>query len=171
MPPISRDWEEEGGWHQSITPVTLSQSYTAIETARRAVVLALQAWKLKHGSLPKSLDELVGPYLDDVSIDPYSYGPFRYFRDGLEDSSPLEPAAVWLVGASRRTIFRRMNRSLVGRPENQRPNADDQGRYFLKRQYLVRSYRPYATPRFRSWSHKANSEYNIWEEGWPFPIP
>ncbi len=172
VPPISRDWEEEGGWHQSITPVTLSQSYTAIETARRAahVVLALQAWKLKHGSLPKSLDELVGPYLDDVSIDPYSYGPFRYFRDGLkiplhwsqplfgwsarfaEDDIPANEPFIWSAGP---------------KISVQTPTTKDD----IFSQYLVRSYWPYATPRFRSWSHKANSEYNIWEEGWPFPIP
>ena len=40
----------------------LVRTYTAIETSRRAtrLLLALEAWKLRHGSLPKTLEELVG---------------------------------------------------------------------------------------------------------------
>ena len=38
------------------------RTYTAIETSRPAtrLLLALEAWKLRHGSLPKTLEELVG---------------------------------------------------------------------------------------------------------------
>ena len=46
------------------------QDYVAQVAARRAVrvVLALEAWKLKHGSLPKTLDELswLRPRLRDL---------------------------------------------------------------------------------------------------------
>ena len=59
--------------------------YTAIVASRRGVRLSLllEAWKLRHGSLPKTLDELVGPDLDRLPIDPYTGAPFRYVRDGV----------------------------------------------------------------------------------------
>ena len=58
-------------------------------TLRRAncVVLALMAWKLEHGQLPDKLDELVGPYLKKLPLDPHSTGlPFKYFPKGISDS-------------------------------------------------------------------------------------
>ena len=64
------------------------RAFTAIETSRRAtcLLLAIEAWKLQHGSLPKTLDQLVGPCLDRLPVDPYSGVSFRYFRDGLPAS-------------------------------------------------------------------------------------
>jgi hypothetical protein len=47
------------------------------------LVLAIEASKLKNGHLPKTLAELVGPYLKDVPHDPYTGEPFRYFPEGL----------------------------------------------------------------------------------------
>ena len=56
-----------------------------IETRRRAtrLILALVAWKLEHGELPETLDELIGAGLERLPIDPYSGRPFRYFSEGL----------------------------------------------------------------------------------------
>ena len=60
--------------------------YTSIVTSRRAVqlVLALEAWKLEHSSLPKTLGELVGHGLERLPLDPHSGKPFRYFPEGLK---------------------------------------------------------------------------------------
>ena len=170
VPRISRDWQEEDVEYWR---TTLLESYKAIETARSAthVVLALQAWKLKHGSLPKSLDELVGSYLDRVPTDPYSGRPFRYFRDGLKiplrGSQPLreltacsahgEIAAnepfIWSTGDKLSDCLSGKDNDTVGL-------------------YEIRIDVPYVNPRVRHNLYRtASSEYEIWQAGWPFPIP
>jgi hypothetical protein len=52
---------------------------------RRAtlLVLAIEAWKLDHGSLPNSLDQLKGKYLEQLPIDPLNGGEFGYQPKGL----------------------------------------------------------------------------------------
>ncbi|MBN2215806.1 MAG: hypothetical protein JW719_00380, partial [Pirellulales bacterium] len=45
--------------------------------------MALAAWRRRHGKLPKSLDELIGTYLDAMPIDPYTGKPFWYFPEGV----------------------------------------------------------------------------------------
>ena len=57
-----------------------------MENRRRAapIVLALQAWKLEHGAYPKILNELVGPYLKSLPIDPYSGESYGYFPNGVD---------------------------------------------------------------------------------------
>ena len=47
------------------------------------LTLALEAFKLRHGSLPHRLDELVGPCLDRLPVDPCTGKPFVYFRSGV----------------------------------------------------------------------------------------
>jgi len=83
-------------WHLS-SPSILPEGYEPrlIEFAgqgphwvktQRAVVqltLGVEAWRLAHGRLPDSLNELVGPYLKKLPADPTSHGPFRYFREGF----------------------------------------------------------------------------------------
>jgi len=169
--PVSRAWEEDDVWQR---PLTLSESHKAIETARRAarVVLALQAWKLKHGSLPKSLDQLVGPYLDHIPDDPYSGKPFRYFRDGLK--IPLrwdQPLWGWLASSAKGDtiashepfIWSTGLKISVSTPWTK---DDIFGQYFIRPKW------PPGNPRVRNnWPRTANSEYDIWESGWPFPIP
>jgi hypothetical protein len=61
-------------------PADLADDVLSVENRRRAtvIVLALEAWKAKHGKLPRTLDELVGAYLDKLPLDPYSGGPYRY---------------------------------------------------------------------------------------------
>ena len=54
---------------------------------RRAtyILMALEAWKVDHlGVLPERLDELVGPYLERLPLDPYSGKEFFYSRKGLK---------------------------------------------------------------------------------------
>ncbi|MBN1588944.1 MAG: hypothetical protein JW888_05470, partial [Pirellulales bacterium] len=60
------------------------QEFVACESRYRAfrLQLALAAWRLEHGEVPATLDQLVGAYLDAVPIDPYTGRPFRYFPKG-----------------------------------------------------------------------------------------
>ena len=55
-------------------------AWLTVETCRRAtrLILALEAWKLEHGGLPPSLDDLKGKYLDQLPVDPYRGDPFSY---------------------------------------------------------------------------------------------
>ena len=50
------------------------------ETYRRVVrvQLALLAWRHGHGQFPETLDALVGPYFDQLPLDPCCGRPFRY---------------------------------------------------------------------------------------------
>jgi hypothetical protein len=73
-------------FYQPDDAVGLGKDMLQMETQRRAtgLLLALEAWKHDHdGQLPRSLTQLVGPYLDKLPLDPYSGMSFRYFRNGL----------------------------------------------------------------------------------------
>ena len=145
--------------------------YAIQETSRRAIqlILALEAWKLQHGSLPKTLDELVGPCLDRLPVDPCSGEPFRYFREGIP--GPLPPAKFewpyvnvttssrdmaphspffWSIGLD----IRRVSQS-----------GDILGQYELRDGFAQMR-----TGRVGAWD-KPNSTYGLWINGWPFPIP
>lgn len=72
-----------------ILGMNIQERRADIETDRRAVriVMALEAWKLDHDSLPKSLDELVdASYLDKLPNDPYTGKPFVYFPESASNS-------------------------------------------------------------------------------------
>ena len=153
---------------------TLMGDLKAMQTARAAVrlILTLKAWKLEHGSLPKTLDELVGPYLKELPIDPYSYEPFRYFRNGIE--SPLYWGQPWMPGWPQQSA--QSGQTLAANTPFIWSTGDevyvnsyttDNG---LLEKYNIWIRNPYEESRFRS-SRPAKSEHEIWESGWPFPIP
>ncbi len=167
LTPISDGWE---GWESKHRryDLTLAENFQASETACRAtrIVLSLEAWRLQHGSLPKSLDELVGPFLDRLPVDPYSGEPFRYVRDGLQ--IPLnwrQPLWSWPQSVAGGTIP-------AGTPfiwstgSNVRQAFEAAKRKDIVDKYELRS-GGYQDDRWR-WP---NSEYDVWEAGWPFPIP
>jgi len=170
MPPISSDWEERDTPYRR---AALSDSHRAIETARGAarLVLALQAWKLKHGSLPKSLDELVGSYLDRLPRDPYHGNYFRYFRDGLK--IPLrwqQPLWDW-VGSSVPGEIAANEPFIWSNGEKVRVVRSNEKEAILD-QYEILLDWPYEHPRVRhNATRRPHSEYEIWQAGWPFPIP
>jgi hypothetical protein len=149
--------------------------YTSILTARRAVrlVLTLEAWKLQHDSLPKTLDELVGHGLDRLPVDPHTGKPFLYLRDGLK--IPLEwcqphqysttgdrdyqtgkiaagTPMIWACGMNLR------------RPCGYMPIPNRES--VLGKYEVFPSLQHSATETYRP-----RSEYEIWQAGWPFPIP
>ncbi|MEN6557052.1 MAG: hypothetical protein ABFC54_02605, partial [Thermoguttaceae bacterium] len=83
LPAVYRDeFARWGSWPDN---TLLARRLLFNQTYRRAtqLILALEAWKLQHGSLPKTLDQLVGPCLDRLPNDPYSNRPFLYFPKGV----------------------------------------------------------------------------------------
>ncbi len=76
-------------WPDMTTMAILSRQvatdFARFETQRRAtiIVLAIEAYRLDHGALPKSLSELAPDYVDKVPLDPYSGLEFKYYADGI----------------------------------------------------------------------------------------
>lgn len=71
-----------GGLFGFSAPVEM-QTIRARRDARLKLLIvevALHRYKLAHGALPDSLDELVPDYLASVPTDPFSDGPLRYHR-------------------------------------------------------------------------------------------
>jgi hypothetical protein len=73
------------------------------------VILALEAYRLEHGVLPATLDELTGPYVSKLPRDPYSGDSFRYFPHGIphrltnnrsgDGPIPADTPFLWSCGA------------------------------------------------------------------------
>jgi hypothetical protein len=142
----------------------LAWGLTQIETRRRAVrlLLALQGWKREHGELPKTLDQLVGPYLEHLPLDPYSREPFRFFREGLpiplkhqywswlpyrlQTAEPGTPL-IWSAGPN---VYVRETELAEGEDE------------YLR--YWIEDSRSDA-------SRPPTSEYDLWASGWWFSLP
>jgi hypothetical protein len=159
--------------------VKLVQDYVAFVAQRRAVraILALEAWKLKHGSLPKKLDELVGHGLDQLPADPYSGKSFHYFRDGLK--IPLhwsQPQFVTAYVSS--TAFAHDQGTIAAdRPflwacGNKVRYIDARQRDSAPRHGITDEYEIFTKiEAFRDDWRLPDSEFDVWESGWPFAIP
>ena len=165
LTPFSYTWEgvDRGHGRERWFP-TLAERVQAVEAMLGAtrLVLALEAWKLEHGRLPKRLDELVGHGLDRLPVDPYSTSgeSFRYLPAGLDmplrsvgtlggwatvGTIPADTPLVWSMGPNVRKV------SL----------PPTEGR---REQYEIRD-----GPGF-GW-HLPRSDFDAWESGWPCPIP
>ncbi len=130
-----------------------------VETTCRVtrLILAIQAYKLQHGRLPKTLQELVGPYFDRLPNDPYAGEPFRWFPEGLPFSIPALPDAPvhpadW---DPRRPL-------LWSAGEHVRVERSDIKTF---RRYVVRNRNDR-----RKWLDPY-SETEVWETGWGFLLP
>jgi hypothetical protein len=138
------------------------------------VSMALEAWKLEHGSLPKTLDELKGSYFAEVPKDPFTGRDFRYFPEGspiaLTRTSTGE--CLWIYGESQSypTRFPEKKPFLwstgpwiydVGPPSNETVAGSPLTRYSI--------------PQYRSWGpyvgRGATTEAEIWSNGLIFPLP
>ena len=137
----------------------LVREYSQMETRRRAVrlLLALEAWKLKHGSLPETLDELVGPYLDHLPVDPYAGAPFRYVRDGVKIPLHCSPPDTANEKIAANVPFLWSTGARIAFTPDEKKSLD---------QYRIIEY-SYGRRELR----EPKSEYDVWEAGWPFPIP
>ncbi len=94
------------GWFNSTLPQAngigehgevIAKSLAWFEADRRAtiIILALEAYRLEHGALPESLQQLARAYLDKVPDDPYSGKPFVYFPKGIP--APEGTAQLYMV--------------------------------------------------------------------------
>lgn len=93
--------------------------HTALRHAT-LILMALAGWYHDHGTLPETLDELVGPYFDELPLDPYTCKPFHYRPKGLPTpirfNSPNKPIPaawplIWSPGADQAQL------ALVGEDE------------------------------------------------------
>jgi hypothetical protein len=161
---VEYTWEGTRSLRRRYFP-TLAETVLAIETARNATraILALEAWKHDHGGLPKRLEQLVGPYLDRLPLDPCSGEPFHYLPDGLSfplhlrgsrfgwvvwpssGAIPAKTPLVWSIGTDVRKAIGPPTKDLVD-------------------QYQIEEHQ------FDGW-HQAMSECDVWQSGWPFVIP
>ncbi len=149
------------GLHSFYEPSWSWTARSCVDTATRrratCLILALTAWKLEHGELPEKLDELVGPYLTKLPIDPHSGKPFRYFREGLpipiEDTNAHSTEPTVLVNVGEPFIWS------IGWHVTDRQSYSDS----VLANYHIVEYQD----RFRS----PQSEYEIWQRGKCFTIP
>jgi len=76
-----------------------------IESKRRVarLVLAIQAWRLERGALPKSLGALVPEYLGQLPMDPVSGQPYRLFPEGM----PFDVQALTFLYSERQAVSAR----------------------------------------------------------------
>lgn len=145
----------------------------AVEAARSATrtVLLLKSWKLEHGSLPKTLDQLIGPDVKELPLDPYSGRPFLYYPEGLK--APLysgKPAAISYDIEYTGPVFDREKSGIdankpfiwsLGDRVRHDWDAEEETCWFKKYQILSPTGVPFV-PR---------SEHDLLESGWVFPIP
>jgi hypothetical protein len=130
---------------------------TSTQHRATCLVLALAAWKLEHGELPDTLDDLVGPYLTKLPPDPHTGEPFRYLPQGIPiaitepDSVDDEP--IDLVSAGQPFIWSTGWHISVSRTQSDR---------VLDKYYINDRYDSYQRPK---------SEYEIWRQGECFTIP
>jgi hypothetical protein len=92
---------ELGNWMSTTSPnlfafasfgARMGRELVEVEALKRGtmLVLAIEAYRLDHGELPKSLDDLRGAYLDHLPIDPFSGLQFRYFPEGVPMDDPSQ---------------------------------------------------------------------------------
>jgi hypothetical protein len=94
-------WNLIGFWELSWT-VWLDNRVLEQEMYRRVVriQLALLAWRKEHGQFPQRLDDLVGPYFQQLPLDPSCGQPFRYQPQGWpRDTRWLPFAKFYRSGA------------------------------------------------------------------------
>jgi hypothetical protein len=79
----------------------LAADFARMATRRRAVrlQLGLVGWRIEHGRLPDRLEELVGPFFDELPLDPYTAEPFQDVPDG----SPAAALQLLPVAGARET--------------------------------------------------------------------
>jgi hypothetical protein len=89
--PNRSNFEDEFYCHGKMY-ISWKTSYNALQ-----LILALEGWKLEHGTLPQKLEELVGPFFDRLPKDAFSGESFVYYRDGLHERLflPQSTAPQW----------------------------------------------------------------------------
>ena len=146
----------------------LHRQKAAVETNRRAtrIILALEAWKLQHGSLPKKLDELVGTCFDKLPSDPYTGEPFQYFPDGVKYSFSSDQRSV--AGVSNTVEILAGEPFLwVAGPNVTLRQYPGVGQEIDLHRYAILALNDYYRVAWR----RPKTENEIWSFGLVFPIP
>lgn len=128
----TRYWKQYQSWIRStllshiVLPVdpesliTRPKGYTTFRHAA-LVQMALAGWYLEHNGLPQTLDELVGPYFEELPLDPYTGKAFHYRPEGFATPvrfySPNKPIPadwplIWSPGSDQAQLV------LVGKDES-----------------------------------------------------
>jgi hypothetical protein len=120
------------------------------------VMLAIEAFRLQHGRMPKTLDELVGPYFKELPHNPYTGEPFRYVPEGSSvrlfwPDTPHEESPRVLIEAGRPFLWSAGTRVRVVSPE-------------------VSDFTRYRIMEGRGWE-RPRSEQDVWQAGAIFALP
>ncbi len=149
-------------YHQGRNGEQLGRRFAWETNVRRAthLVMALEAWKADHhGELPERLNQLVGPYLDKLPLDPYTSRDYVYephgipppdnsFRRNWELSKPF----LWSPGENVRPFT----------PARSDVNPNEPWPNFRVDDVMIN--------RGNDW-HRATDEFEIWFAGARFEIP
>ena len=140
----------------------LGRRFARDTNVRRAtrLVMTLEAWKADHhGELPERLDQLVGPYLDKLPLDPYTSRDYVYEPHGISppDNSfrrnrELAKPFLWSPGENVR----------LSSPARSDVNPNDRWPDFRVDDVMIK--------RGNDW-HRATEEIEIWGAGARFEIP
>jgi hypothetical protein len=131
--------------------------------------LALLAWRLKHGELPESLEQLIGSEIDQLPVNSFSGSVFLYRPRGVE--TPL-------VAAATTSLSTRPSPEKATRIEPHTPILWCNGPYLRARmparstdaiEPSERVYQPWDSP--PGPSRQPQNEAETWGLGWAFPIP
>jgi hypothetical protein len=168
VPPL-----ESHGCFDWYTTLEVKRQYVELLTVHRGVcmALALAAWRLEHGSLPKTGEELLNACDGKLPIDPFTATPFRYFPEGV-------PTAL-----TNTTLF--FARSIALQVPPGKPLLWSAGRYVLFREEDAgeRGQSGYAADKPKvipsnctiytrdGHRHCAQSEAELWNAGVTIPIP
>ena len=162
--------------HPNLEPIgddgiNAASELVQFEARRRGtmLVLAIESYRLKHGALPKSLGELVGPYFREMPLDPYSGLEFRYFPAGLPQSAvspladgsifiePITPVVpcVWSTGSD--LWVETVSEESAGESHAAKSSTTHDGEKLVYH--------------FRSGRDRQLSRTTVWQRGLWFPIP
>jgi ABC-type transport system involved in multi-copper enzyme maturation permease subunit len=141
----------------------LGREFASETNFRRAthLLMALEAWKADHhGELPERLDQLVGPYLEKLPLDPFTSRDYVYEPRGVEppDRSrrnwPFAKPFIWSPGVNVRPST----------PARSDVTPDDSWPGFRAADVMIRDV-------VESPWHRASDEFDIWLAGVRFEIP
>ncbi len=134
---------------------------------RRAtrLLMALEAWRVDHhGELPERLDQLVGPYLNRLPLDPYTSRDYVYEPQGVAPPDkfrrnwPLAKPFIWSPGENVRPDT----------PALSDVNPSDSWPNFRVDDVIIRTGNDIR--KGNDW-HRATDEFEIWQSGVWFEIP
>jgi hypothetical protein len=143
--------------------VQLGREYALEINVRRAthLLMALEAWRADHhGELPERLDQLVGPYLEKLPLDPFTSRDYVYEPQRVEPPDrfrrnwPFAKPFIWSPGVN----------VLPSNPARSDVTPDDSLPGFRAADIWIRDV-------IESPWHCANDEFDIWLAGVRFEIP